>query len=75
MKQHVQKVHAMGMKYLLWFSVPYVGYYPKMWNLFHDKLIAVDEEQKTGILDIQYQEVREYLKNMYVTAIKEWDLA
>lgn len=74
MKQHVQKVHGMGMKYLLWFSVPYVGYYSKMWNLFHDKLIAVDEEQKTGILDIRYQEVREYLKNIYVTAIKEWDL-
>lgn len=74
MKQHIQNVHDMGMKYLIWFSVPYVGYYSKMWELFHDKMIAVDEEQKTGILDIRYPEVRTYLKNIYVNAVKEWGL-
>lgn len=74
MKNHVDNVHSMGMKYLLWFSVPYVGMYSKMWNMFHEKLIAVDEEQKAGILDIRYPEVREYLKNIYVKAVKEWGL-
>ena len=74
MKQHVDNVHKMGMKYLLWFSVPYVGMYSKMWKLFHDKLIGIDEEQKTGILDIRYPEVRTYLKDIYVKAVKEWGL-
>lgn len=74
MKQHVQKVHDMGMKYLLWFSVPYVGKYSEMWKLFHQKLIGVDEEQHTGILDIRYQDVRKYLTDIYVNAVKDWDL-
>ncbi len=74
MQQHVDNVHRLGMKYLLWFSVPYVGMYSKMWELFHEKLIAVDEEQHTGILDIRYPEVRAYLKNIYVKAVREWGL-
>lgn len=74
MKEHVDNVHKLGMKYLLWFSVPYVGMYSKMWNLFHDKLITVDEEQKAGVLDIRYPEVRTYLKNIYVKAVEEWGL-
>lgn len=74
MKQHVDNVHRLGMKYLLWFSVPYVGMYSKMWNLFHDKLIAVDEERHTGILDIRYPQVRSYLKGIYVKAAREWGL-
>lgn len=74
MKDHVDRIHKLGMKYLLWFSVPYVGMYSKVWNLFHNKLIAVDEEQKTGILDIRYPEVRSYLKTIYVNAVKDWGL-
>ena len=74
MKDHVDRIHKLGMRYLLWFSVPYVGMYSKVWNLFHNKLIAVDEEQKTGILDIRYPEVRSYLKTIYVNAVKDWGL-
>lgn len=74
MRAHVERVHQMGMKYLLWFSVPYVGMKSQMWKLFHDKLIGVDEEQQTGILDIRYPEVRTYLKNIYVKAVSEWGL-
>ena len=74
MKAHVAKVHDMGMKYLLWYSVPYVGIYSEMWKKFHDKVITVDKEQKAGVLDIRYPEVRNYLKNIYITAVKEWGL-
>ena len=74
MKKHIQVVHDMGMKYLIWYSVPYVGMYSKMWERFADKLIAVDEEQHAGVLDIRYQEVREYLSDIYVEAVKKWDL-
>ncbi|MCI5870358.1 MAG: alpha-galactosidase, partial [Dorea sp.] len=74
MKKHVQVVHDMGMKYLIWYSVPYVGMYSKVWERFKDKLIWVDQIQKAGVLDIRYQEVREYLSNIYVDAVKKWDL-
>lgn len=74
MKRHIAKVHEMGMKYLLWFSVPYVGIHSKMWEKCHDKVIMVDKEQKAGVLDIRYPDVRNYLKNIYVKAVKEWGL-
>lgn len=74
MKKHVDNVHSLGMKYLLWFSVPYVGIYSDMWKLFHKKLIAIDKEQNTGILDIRYPDVRKYLSNIYADAVKEWGL-
>lgn len=73
-KQHIAKVHEMGMKYLLWFSVPYVGIYSQMWEKCHDKVITVDKEQKAGVLDIRYPEIRDYLKNIYIKAVKEWGL-
>ncbi len=74
MKKHVQTVHDMGLKYLIWYSVPYVGMYSKHWERFQNKLIAIDKEQHAGVLDIRYQEVREYLSNIYVDAVKNWDL-
>lgn len=74
MRKHVEKVHQMGLKYLLWLSVPYVGIHSEMWKHFHDKLIGMDWQQNTGILDIRYPEVREYLSKVYADAVKDWDL-
>lgn len=74
MKQHVENVHKLGMKYLLWFSVPYVGMYSQVWEQFCDKMIAVDTEQKAGVLDIRYPQVREYLRKIYLDAVEQWDL-
>ena len=74
MKRHIAKVHEMGMKYLLWFSVPYVGIHSQMWEKCRDKVITVDKEQKAGVLDIRYPEVRNYLKDIYIKAVKEWGL-
>lgn len=45
-----------------------------MWKHFHDKLIGMDWQQNTGILDIRYPEVREYLSKVYADAVKDWDL-
>lgn len=74
MRKHVEKVHQMGLKYLLWLSVPYVGIHSEMWKHFHNKLIGMDWQQNTGILDIRYPEVREYLSKVYADAVKDWDL-
>lgn len=74
MKLHVKSVHDIGMKYMIWYSVPYLGKHSKKWNDFKDKLITFSEEQAAGILDIRYKEVREYLKNIYINAVKEWGL-
>ena len=64
----------MGLKYLMWFSVPYVGKMSRAWELFKDKLLYWNEFQQAGILDIRYPKVREYLKGIYGKAVKEWGI-
>ena len=64
----------MGIKYMLWFSVPFVGKNTGCWNRFSDKLLCYDERQQAGVLDLRYPEVREYLLAVYLKAVREWDL-
>lgn len=74
MKDHVKRVHAMGLKYILWYSVPFVGLYSEAWHKFKDCLLSYNEHLKAGVLDPRYPEVREYLISTYENAVKEWDL-
>ncbi|SFJ79378.1 alpha-galactosidase [Paenibacillus sp. UNC496MF] len=74
MKAHVARVHALGMRYLLWYSVPFVGIRSGVWNRFAHKLLDYIERLNTGVLDPRYPEVREYLIGTYERALLEWDL-
>lgn len=74
MRAHVARVHALGMKYMLWFSVAFVGLKSKAWPVFKDRILEIDHEQGAGILDPRYPEVREYLISTYERAMREWDL-
>lgn len=74
MKEHVERVHRLGMKYLLWYSVPFVGMHSRAWNQFQDKMLYTIEERGWGIVDPRYPEVREYLILIYEKALIEWDL-
>jgi len=74
MKKHVEKIHKMGLKYLLWYSVPFVGIHSKAWPRFKDKLLFYAEARDAGILDPRYPEVREYLVETYKTAVRDWNL-
>ncbi|MBC8080825.1 MAG: alpha-galactosidase [Gorillibacterium sp.] len=74
MKAHVKRVHQLGMKYLLWYSVPFIGKHSKAWHLFEDKMLSIDEHLGTGIVDPRFPEVREYLIQIYEQAIIDWNL-
>lgn len=74
MKKHVETVHGLGMKYMLWYSVPFVGVHSKAWNRFKDKLLLKEEKLNAGVLDPRFPEVREYLINIYERAVREWDI-
>ncbi len=74
MAAHVKRVHDIGMKYILWYSVPFVGYYSKSYEIFKDMFLRENHREKEYVLDPRYKEVREYLLNKYITALKEWDL-
>ena len=74
MRMHVKRVHDIGLKYILWYSVPFVGVYSEAWNKFKNYILSYDEELKAGVLDPRYPEVREYLISTYKNAVIEWDL-
>jgi alpha-galactosidase len=74
MREHVDRVHALGMKCLLWYSVPFVGRHSKAWERFSGMLLEEIERLGAGVLDPRFPEVREFLIETYESALREWDL-
>ena len=74
MRAHVERVHQLGMKYMLWYSVPFVGKHSRAFERFRDMHLAWDERLGTATLDPRFPEVREYLIDIYEKAMREWDL-
>lgn len=74
MAAHVARVHEIGMKYVLWYSVPFIGFESSNYDEFKDMILRVDGGFKAGILDPRYKKVREFLKNIYIKALVEWKL-
>lgn len=72
MKEHVEAVHQLGMRYMLWFAVPYVGNRSAAWSRFAGMLLA--EKPDTMVLDPRYPDVRRYLADVYERALREWGL-
>ena len=58
---HVKRVQAMGMKYLLWFSVPFIGFQSKNYSRFEGKYLYCIERLRAAVLDPRFPEVRECL--------------
>ena len=71
---HVRRVHALGMKYMLWYSVPFIGYHAKNFARFEKKLLRRIERNECGVLDPRYPDVREYLIGIYEHAVRAYGL-
>ncbi|PSW22153.1 alpha-galactosidase [Photobacterium sanctipauli] len=74
MAEHVAKVQSMGMKYMLWLSVPFVGKGCKVWDEFKDNLLFYSEQNATGTLDPRYPKVREFLVSTYCRVVSDYGL-
>lgn len=72
MKNFVKKVHDTGLKFLMWYSVPFVGKNSKAFERFNGKITNFNG--RYGCLDPRYKDVREYLISTYENAVREWDL-
>lgn len=73
MKAFVDGVHEAGMKFMLWYSVPFVGEYTEAYERFKDKMLRHDRS-KTYVVDPRYPEIRDYLIGLYKNAVIEWGL-
>ncbi|WFB35842.1 alpha-galactosidase [Kiritimatiellota bacterium B12222] len=68
---HVKRIQEMGMKYMLWYSVPYAGLKSETWKRFQNRVLA-KPFSNAACLDPRYREVRAYLISCYERAVKEW---
>ncbi|MFY0599000.1 MAG: alpha-galactosidase [Cyclobacteriaceae bacterium] len=73
MKEFVDQIHNLGMKFGLWFSVPFCGKKSKAYEKFKGKFLT-ENNRWAPVFDPRYPEVREHLINIYTTAIQEWRL-
>ncbi len=73
MKEFVERVHQTGMKIMLWFSVPFMGTGAENYERFRSMLLDETGNKQTYFaLDPRYKEVRGYLCDIYVKAVREW---
>jgi alpha-galactosidase len=74
MKGFVDAVHELGMKFMLWYSVPLVGEESENFSRFQGKYLSHWESQGAYVLDPRYPEVREFIIGTYLQAMEDWGL-
>ena len=74
MKAFADAVHETGMKFMLWYSVPFIGEHSKAYERFKDKMLSFVDMGGTWVVDPRYPEVREYLIDIYRRALTDWGL-
>jgi len=70
----VKRIHDLGMKYMLWYSLPFVGYDSRNYAKFKGKYLYTNDIMLASVLDPRFPEVRQFLIDLYCKALKDWDL-
>lgn len=71
----VKDIHDIGMKVILWYSVPFMGIYTEKFKEFEGMFLEGSGDDKGFFgLDPRYKKVREYLVGIYEKAVREWKL-
>ncbi|MBQ7907616.1 MAG: alpha-galactosidase [Clostridia bacterium] len=75
MKGFVDKIHSLGMKFMIWFSVPFVGFESKNYERFKGMYLGTRLSSRASILDPRFKEVRDFLTDIYADSVKKygWD--
>lgn len=71
---HIRSVREKGMKYMIWYSVPYIGVKSANYVRFKGKYLWFNSEHETAVLDPRFPEVREFLIGKYEAAMRDWGL-
>ncbi|MDB5110269.1 MAG: (Trans)glycosidase superfamily protein [Mucilaginibacter sp.] len=74
MADFVKKVHTTGLKFMLWYSVPFVGYHSSSYERFKGKYLYLSDRVSAGVLDPRYPQVRQFIIDKYLHDLKEWDM-
>ncbi len=72
MKGFVDEVHNIGMKFMLWFSVPFVGFESENYERFRGKYLHTRQKINASVLDPRFPEVREFLVSTYREHVEKY---
>ncbi|MBR2024603.1 MAG: alpha-galactosidase, partial [Clostridia bacterium] len=75
MKRFVDEIHSLGMKFMIWFSVPFIGFDSKNHERFKDRFLCSRPVVSASVLDPRYPDVRKFLIDTYCDYVKKynWD--
>ena len=74
MKAHVERIHALGMKYLLWYPISLVGWKSPDHPRFKGKYLDDYAHLSASVLDPRFPDVREYLVCGFEKAMRDYGL-
>lgn len=71
---HVKRIQNMGLKYMVWFSVPFVGVDSKAYQTMRQYLMPGKEGAQWFGLDPRFPEAREYLASTYERFVRDYGI-
>ncbi|WP_344670978.1 glycoside hydrolase family 36 protein [Catenulispora yoronensis] len=71
---HVARVHELGVEYMLWYAIPFVGRESSMWEAFQPYALRVAEDLDTMVVDPRYPIVRAHLVERHARAVEAWGM-
>ena len=72
MKSFVDEIHNIGMKFMLWFSVPFVGFESENYERFRGKYLHTRQRMNASVLDPRFPDVREFLVSTYREHVEKY---
>ena len=74
LREHVERIHALGMKYMVWFSVPFIGRKAQRAEEFKDYCLCFNPRWDAYVLDPRYKKVRQFLVDTFSNMVREYNL-
>ncbi|MGP3961729.1 glycoside hydrolase family 36 protein [Nonomuraea sp. 3N208] len=71
---HVARVRELGMSYMLWYALPFVGKHNAAFERFEGKFLRYLDHMDAAVLDPRHPEVREFLIDRLVQAVETWGM-
>ncbi|MBC7845622.1 MAG: alpha-galactosidase [Flavobacterium sp.] len=73
-KQHVKKVHELGLSYMLWTGPSMIGEKSKIFETLKDKMLYKADWANAWVVDPRFPEVRKHLTDRLISIMKENDI-
>ena len=67
----IEQVHAIDMKFLLWYSTPLIGQHSEAFKRFDGRYLEFIESAGAAVADPRFPDVRQYLIETFTTAVRD----